>query len=80
MPCIKCNNGKYKYGMHGRCQFDTLEKCRAAEQAIHIQEGGGKGKKPKMAAKLNKSCDGCGHGCDCHECRRNRIKQKLRKE
>jgi hypothetical protein len=38
MPCYKCNNGKYKYGARGRCQFDTLETCHAAEQAIHARE------------------------------------------
>jgi len=38
MPCYKCNNGKYKYGERGRCQFDTLEACQAAERAIHAQE------------------------------------------
>lgn len=42
MPCIKCNNGKYKYGERGRCQFDTLAACKAAEAAIHA--------KPKNAA------------------------------
>jgi len=38
MPCFKCNNGKYKYGEHGRCQFDTLAACQAAERAIHARE------------------------------------------
>ena len=39
MPCMKCSNGKWKYGAKGNCQFDTLEACHAAEAAIHIQEG-----------------------------------------
>jgi hypothetical protein len=38
MPCYKCSNGKYKYGQRGNCQFDTLEACKAAEQAIHARE------------------------------------------
>jgi hypothetical protein len=38
MPCIKCANGKYKYGEHDNCQFDTLAACKAAAAAIHIQE------------------------------------------
>jgi hypothetical protein len=38
MPCFKCANGKYKYGERGRCQFDTLAACEAAERAIHAQE------------------------------------------
>ncbi len=39
MPCMRCANGKYKYGVDGNCQFDTLEACHAAAAAIHIQEG-----------------------------------------
>ena len=38
MPCMKCSNGKWKYGEHGRCQFDTLAACKAAAAAIHIRE------------------------------------------
>lgn len=50
MPCYKCSNGKYKYGQRGRCQFDTEQACRAAEQAIHAREQDKKDsnyKKPK---------------------------------
>ena len=38
MPCIKCSNGKWKYGKHGKCVFKTLKKCKEAEQAIHAQD------------------------------------------
>jgi len=38
MPCIKCSNGKYKYGEHGKCIYETLEKCQEAAAAIHAQE------------------------------------------
>ena len=38
MPCMKCSNGKYKYGEHGKCVFDTLAACKAAAAAIHIQD------------------------------------------
>jgi len=38
MPCYKCSNGKYKYGLKGNCQFDTLAACQAAERAIHARE------------------------------------------
>lgn len=38
MPCIKCSNGKWRYGEHGRCQFKTLESCQAAERAVHARE------------------------------------------
>ena len=37
MPCIKCANGKWKYGEQGNCVFDTLAACKAAAAAIHIQ-------------------------------------------
>ena len=50
MPCIKCNNGKWKYGQHGNCVFNTLEACKKAEAAIHAQNN------PK--SKLKESC-GC---------------------
>ena len=57
MPCIKCNNGKWKYGQHGRCQFDTLEACKTAEAAIHAQQN-----KPKQAKKSE--CE-CTQPCPC---------------
>ncbi len=38
MPCLKCSNGKYKYGEHGKCVYDTLEKCHDAAAAIHIHD------------------------------------------
>jgi hypothetical protein len=47
MPCIKCNNGKWKYGKRGKCQFDTLEACKQAEAAIHARENDKKEEKPK---------------------------------
>lgn len=37
MPCMKCANGKYKYGANGSCVFDTLAACKAAAAAIHIE-------------------------------------------
>ena len=49
MPCMKCANGKWKYGVHGNCQFDTLAACKAAAAAIHINDPA-KGDKP-MAKK-----------------------------
>ena len=47
MPCMQCNNGKYKYGVNGDCMFDTLAKCRAAAAAIHIHEPGPHGPIPE---------------------------------
>lgn len=37
MPCMQCSNGKYKYGESGKCVYDTLEACKRAAAAIHIQ-------------------------------------------
>lgn len=44
MPCIKCKNGKYKYGKEGDCQFPSKKACEEARKAIHAQKGK-KGKK-----------------------------------
>ena len=30
MPCTKCENGKYKWGSRGKCQYDTLAECESA--------------------------------------------------
>lgn len=49
MPCYKCNNGRWKYGERGRCQFDTLAACEAAERAIHA---GKKQTQPKPVPKI----------------------------
>jgi hypothetical protein len=38
MPCIKCSNKKWKYGKKGKCVFSTLEACKAAAAAIHIDK------------------------------------------
>jgi len=58
MPCMQCSNGKYKYGQHGNCQFDTLAKCEAAAAAIHINNPNAKEpamdtKKPKKKPPLS---------------------------
>jgi hypothetical protein len=44
---MRCSNGKYKYGEHGNCMFDTLAKCKAAAIAINISEPGPHGPIPK---------------------------------
>jgi len=38
MPCIKCSNGKWKYGEKGKCIYETKKKCNDAAAAIHIEE------------------------------------------
>jgi len=58
MPCMQCSNGKYKYGVHGDCNFDTLDKCEAAAAAIHINNPNAKepamdSKKPKKKPPLS---------------------------
>jgi len=38
MPCMKCANGKWKYGQRGGCNFRTLAECRKAEAAINLKK------------------------------------------
>jgi len=38
MPCIKCKDGKYKYGNTGDCKYNSLEDCEAANQTYDIVE------------------------------------------
>ncbi len=38
MPCMKCSNGKWKYGEHGKCVFTSESKCEDAAAAIHIND------------------------------------------
>ena len=68
MPCIKCANGKYKYGERGNCQFDTLKACRAAEAAIHARDNPRK----ILDTQVTKGDCGCGGGCSncpCQDCK-----------
>ena len=37
MPCIKCSNGKWKYGQDGECIY-TKKKCAEIAQAIHANK------------------------------------------
>ena len=30
MPCTKCEEGKYKWGETGKCEYDTLQECEDA--------------------------------------------------
>lgn len=38
MPCIPCSNGKWKYGVRGRCQFNSKAHCEKAQAAIHAKQ------------------------------------------
>ena len=68
MPCMKCANGKWKYGEHGNCQFDTLSACKAAAAAIHIHEPGPHGSIPegKDMQSTNPHHDAT---CQCSSCK-----------
>jgi hypothetical protein len=54
VPCMRCSNGKYKYGVHGNCNFDTLGQCHEAEQAIHAKEN-----KKDYGHPASCECPGC---------------------
>lgn len=70
MPCIKCSNGKWKYGEHGKCQFDTLEACKAAAAAIHIGDKGADPTDPKLPPHVQ-PVPGDWHdpACQCYGCK-----------
>lgn len=38
MPCEECENGKYKWGQTGECQYETLEDCQLANQGEYLEE------------------------------------------
>ena len=38
MPCKKCNNGKYKHGNTGNCEYETIEECREANKDYYEEE------------------------------------------
>ena len=68
MPCMKCANGKWKYGEHGNCQFDTLAACNAAAAAIHIHEPGPHGPVPETA-KMEPTNSWHDVTCQCVKCK-----------
>ena len=37
MPCKKCEEGKYKWGETGECQYDSLEACESANHKYKMQ-------------------------------------------
>jgi len=38
MPCEECENGKYKWGQTGECEYETLEDCQLANQGEYLEE------------------------------------------
>jgi hypothetical protein len=37
MPCKKCEEGKYKWGETGECQYDSLDACESANHKYKMQ-------------------------------------------
>ena len=38
MPCTKCEEGKYKWGERGDCEYDTLQECEDANSNYNYEE------------------------------------------
>ena len=38
MPCYKCENGKWKFGETGKCQYDSKSQCEEANKDYYAQE------------------------------------------
>jgi hypothetical protein len=38
MPCYECENGKYKFGQTGKCEYDTKSECENANKDYYAQE------------------------------------------
>lgn len=38
MPCYKCENGKYKFGLSGACTYDTKAQCEAANKDYYAEQ------------------------------------------
>ena len=40
MPCMKCDNGKWKWGHRGECKYDSKKDCEDAHKGHpHLDEG-----------------------------------------
>jgi len=37
MPCVKCSNGKWRFGS-SKCTYTSLENCKKAEQAYYANK------------------------------------------
>lgn len=38
MPCTPCDNGKWKWGHRGDCEYDSKEECEKAHAGEHQEE------------------------------------------
>ncbi len=47
MPCIRCENGKYKFGERGRCIYRTKAECEAANEGKDSEDKSMKTNTPK---------------------------------
>lgn len=69
MPCMKCANGMYKYGLHGKCIYPTLAACERAAIAIRIP------KKEIIEECLD--CQGCSGGLNLNKQTNTYIEKDL---
>lgn len=44
MPCKECENGKWRWGESGECQYDTLAECETANADYDLDESNKKRK------------------------------------
>ena len=45
MPCTKCEEGNYKWGETGECEYDTLDACESANHKYNKMQPTPLGKK-----------------------------------
>lgn len=38
MPCEECENGYYKWGKTGECEYESLEDCQLANQGEYLED------------------------------------------
>ena len=38
MPCYECENGKWKFGETGKCQYDSKSECETANKDYYAEE------------------------------------------
>ena len=38
MPCLECENGKWRWGGSGECQYSSLESCESANADYYAEE------------------------------------------
>jgi hypothetical protein len=38
MPCYECQNGKWRFGETGKCQYDSKSECETANKDYYAEE------------------------------------------